>query len=202
VLRIGLTGGIGCGKSTVAELFSRRGVPIIDADAIARQLTAPGGSAIRKIAESLGEDLVQNGMLDRRRLAERVFRHPAKLQRLETILHPQIRAEMLEQLTRVTAPYCLLVIPLLIETSQQDIVDRVLVIDVEEQQQIERVRQRDNRGTEEIRAILAAQVSRARRLAEADDVISNSGSIEDLDKAVEELHRKYLTLAASHPATV
>jgi len=201
VLRIGLTGGIGCGKSTVAELFSRRGVPIIDADAIARQLTAPGGSAIRKIAESLGEDLVQNGMLDRRRLAERVFRHPEKLQRLETILHPQIRAEMLEHLTHLTAPYCLLVIPLLIETSQQDLVDRVLVIDVEEQQQIERVRQRDHRSTEEIRAILSAQVSRARRLAEADDIISNSGSIEDLDEAVDELHRKYLTLATSHPAT-
>jgi len=198
MLRIGLTGGIGSGKSTVAKLFAERGVPVIDADALAHQLTRPGEPALHEIAATFGDDLVTDGALDRRRLAERVFRNPADRQRLESILHPRIRAAMLEQTARLVAPYCLLVIPLLIEVGQQDLVDRILVIDLDEASQVERIRRRDARSEAEIHAILAAQVSRVRRLEEADDVINNTGDIVALETQVEALHRKYLTLATGH----
>lgn len=197
MLRIGLTGGIGSGKSTVAGLFAARGVPVIDADAIAHQLTRPGEPAVGEIAAALGNDLVRSGTLDRRRLAERVFHDPAYRQRLESILHPRIRAAMLREIDQCQAPYCLLVIPLLIEAGQQDLVDRILVVDIDEPLQIERTGQRDARPESEIRAILAAQASRKQRLEEADDVIANSGDLATLEAQVEALHRKYLALAAA-----
>jgi dephospho-CoA kinase len=151
---------------------------------------------VGEIAAALGGDLVQNGALDRRRLAERVFHDSVARRRLESILHPRIRAVMLEEISRCRAPYCLLVIPLLIEAGQRDLADRVLAIDIDEPLQIERTRRRDARPEAEIRAILAAQVSRARRLHEADDVIENSGDLAALENQVEALHRKYLELAA------
>lgn len=195
MLRVGLTGGIGSGKSTVAGLFAARGVPVIDADEIARRLTGPGEPAVDEIAATLGVDLIRDGTLDRRRLAARVFQNSADRQRLESILHPRIRAAMQEEIKRLTAPYCLLVIPLLIETGQRNLVDRVLVVDVDERTQIDRIRRRDARGDAEIHAILAAQVSRARRLQEADETVTNDGDTAALESQVEALHRKYLELA-------
>lgn len=195
MLRVGLTGGIGSGKSTVAGLFAARGVPVIDADEIARRLTRPGEPAVDEIAATLGVDLIRDGTLDRRRLAARVFQNSADRQRLESILHPRIRAAMQEEIKRLTAPYCLLVIPLLIETGQRNLVDRVLVVDVDERTQIDRIRRRDARGDAEIHAILAAQVSRARRLQEADETVTNDGDTAALESQVEALHRKYLELA-------
>lgn len=195
MLRVGLTGGIGSGKSTVAGLFAARGVPVIDADEIARRLTQPGEPAVDEIAATLGVDLIRDGTLDRRRLAARVFQNSADRQRLESILHPRIRAAMQEEIKRLTAPYCLLVIPLLIETGQRNLVDRVLVVDVDERTQIDRIRRRDARGDAEIHAILAAQVSRARRLQEADETVTNDGDTAALESQVEALHRKYLELA-------
>lgn len=195
MLRVGLTGGIGSGKSTVAGLFAARGVPVIDADEIARRLTRPGEPVVDEIAATLGVDLIRDGTLDRRRLAARVFQNSADRQQLESILHPRIRAAMQEEIKRLTAPYCLLVIPLLIETGQRNLVDRVLVVDVDERTQIDRIRRRDARGDAEIHAILAAQVSRARRLQEADETVTNDGDTAALESQVEALHRKYLELA-------
>lgn len=195
MLRIGLTGGIGSGKSTVAGLFAARGVPVIDADEIARRLTRPGEPAVEEIAATFGADLVRNGVLDRRRLAARVFQDSVDRQRLESILHPRIRAAMQQEVEGLNSPYCLLVIPLLIETGQRALVDRVLVVDVDERTQIDRIRRRDARGDAEIHAILAAQVSRARRLQEADETVTNDGDVAALGPQVEALHRKYLELA-------
>lgn len=195
MLRIGLTGGIASGKSTVAGMFAARGVPVIDADEIAHRLTRPGEPALREIADAFGADLLHDGALDRRRLAERVFHNPSDRRRLEAILHPRIRDVMRTEAGRLAAAYCLLVIPLLVETGQRDLVDRLLVVDVDEQTQIDRIRRRDPRSEDEIRAILAAQAPRARRLAAADDVIANTGDLAALESQVENLHHKYLELA-------
>jgi len=196
MLRIGLTGGIGSGKSTVAALFAARDVPVIDADAIAHQLTFPGTSATAGILQAFGTDVADNsGGIDRKRLAQLVFNNRAERARLEKILHPLIRAEMQRAQNGLTAPYCLLVIPLLVETGQHDLVDRVLVVDVEESTQIARVAARDGRSETEIREILATQADRAQRLKMADDRITNSGELAELEDQVETLHRKYLALA-------
>lgn len=197
MLRIGLTGGIGSGKSTVAMLFAENAVPVIDADAIAHQLTRPGGVAIEPIIQAFGPDiLAPDKSLDRKRLAARVFNDPVQRARLEAILHPLIRAEMQSAMRRLKAPYCLLVIPLLIETQQQDLVDRILVVDVDEKTQIERTLVRDGRSADQIRAIIAAQIDRSQRLKLAHDCISNNGDMSALKDQVDTLHRKYLSLAA------
>lgn len=197
MLRIGLTGGIGSGKSTVAMLFAEHAVPVIDADAIAHQLTRPGGVAIEPIIQAFGPDiLAPDKSLDRKRLAARVFNDPVQRARLEAILHPLIRAEMQSAMRRLKAPYCLLVIPLLIETQQQDLVDRILIVDVDEKTQIERTLVRDGRSADQIRAIIAAQIDRSQRLKLAHDCISNNGDMSALKDQVDTLHRKYLSLAA------
>ena len=197
MLRIGLTGGIGSGKSTVAALFAEHAVPVIDADAIAHQLTLPGGSAIAQIIQVFGaEILAPDKNLDRKRLAARVFNDPAQRARLEAILHPLIRAEMQSAMRQLKAPYCLLVIPLLIEAQQQDMVDRILVVDVDENIQLLRTQARDGRSADEIRSILAAQLNRSQRLKQADDRITNNGDVMALRAQVDALHRKYLSLAA------
>lgn len=195
-LRIGLTGGIGSGKSAVAASFAALGTPVIDADEIAHRLTRPGGPAVAPILAAFGPDIASDSGIDRRLLAERVFQQPGERHRLEAILHPLIRAEMIREAEALSAPYCILVIPLLVEAGQHDLVDRVLVVDVEERLQLERVRTRDGRSDAEIRAILAAQASRAERLRAADDVITNDSNLAALDRQVEELHRRYLSLAA------
>lgn len=198
MLRIGLTGGIGSGKSTVAALFARRGVPVIDTDEIAHTLTRPGTEAVAEIAAAFGADiLTPEGAIDRRRLAARVFADSTERQRLEAILHPRIRAETERRLRALNTPYVLVVVPLLIEAGFTDLVDRVLVVDCEEQTAIRRAAARSHRSEDEIRAIARAQLDRATRLARADDVIVNDAGLDRLDEQVEAYHRRYSAMAAS-----
>jgi dephospho-CoA kinase len=174
MLVVGLTGGIASGKTTVAELFEHRGVPVIDADIAARQVVAVGSEGLRRLKQAFGPQiLAADGSLDRAALRRHVFATPAERQRLEAILHPLIRAELVASLGRVSAPYALLVAPLLLEARLTDLVSRVLVIDVPEEVQIQRVMLRDGSDRGQAEAILAAQMSRAERLAQADDVILN-----------------------------
>ena len=195
---VALTGGIGSGKSTVSALFAALGAAIIDADAISHTLTAKNGTALPEIAAAFGAGLVDaEGHLDRARLRGMVFSNAADRRRLEAILHPLIRAEMLTRMQESDAPYAILAIPLLFETGQTDLADRVLVIDTPEPLQIQRVQARSGLAPSEIRRIMASQVSRAERLAGADDIIDNSGSAEALAPQVRELHQRYLQLAAA-----
>ncbi len=196
MLKIGLTGGIGSGKSAAAREFAALGVPVIDTDRIARELVTPGSPLLDRIAEHFGPDiLTAAGALDRAALRRHVFADPAARQRLEAILHPPILAEMQRRAEAETAPYVILVIPLLAETGAAGLVDRVLVVDVPEDLQRQRVAARDNLTDAEIDAILAAQCKRDARLKIADDIIDNSGELAALRARVHELHEKYLTLA-------
>ena len=194
---VALTGGIGSGKSAVAELFSALGVTVSDADAISHALTAPGGAALGPIAETFGKKVISaDGGLDRAALREQVFADPAARRRLEGILHPMIRARMQTELAADPGPYVVLAIPLLVETGQTDMADRVLVVDAPEAVCIERVRRRSALTPEQVRRIMASQASRAERLAAADDVIENTGDLADLAPEVQALHKRYLSLAA------
>jgi dephospho-CoA kinase len=196
MLVVGLTGGIGCGKSTVSRRFSELGVPVIDADDIARELVEPGSPALDEIAESLGaESIDASGRLNRSALRRRIFEDPEAKSRLEHILHPRVRAEIQARLTTIDAPYCLVAVPLLIESGMQDLVDRVLVVDCDPEQQVERVAARDTVPAEQVEAILSAQLPREQRLAAADDVIDNSGTPEALFLRIEELDGLYRRLA-------
>lgn len=196
MLRIGLTGGIGCGKSTVADLFAARGVPVIDADVIAREMVAPGQPAQAAIIAAFGSEILNaEGALDRVRLRERVFADSKQRLQLEAILHPRIRAEMTTRIATLNAPYVMLVIPLLFEAAQTDMVDRVLVVDVSPDVQRERVAARDAFSQQQIEAVLTAQLDREHRIERADDVIDNSGDLAALEQQVDTLHRKYLALS-------
>lgn len=196
-LVIGLTGGIGSGKSTCAALFSELGVPVIDADELAHALVAPGEPALAAIIKAFGpEYLAADGQLDRGRLRQQVFAEPASRRRLEAILHPLIRSNIKELVDTVQAPYCIVSIPLLLETGQTDLVDRILVIDIPEALQLERTAVRDRLAVDEIRPVLESQAGRSERLTAADDVISNTGSVEELAVKVEALHEKYSSLSA------
>ena len=195
--RVALTGGIASGKSTVADLFAALGVPVIDTDVIARQVVEPGQPALAKISATFGPDVLDaDGRLDRRRMRERIFADHGAKRRLEAILHPAIRAEMEQQSMAAQGPYQVLVIPLLTEGGRRDHVDRVLLVDVPEELQIQRLMMRDGVSHEQAQASLNAQATRAQRLALADDVIRNTGRVDDLRAQVAELHGKYLRLAA------
>ena len=197
---IGLTGGIGSGKSVVAEMFARRGAVIVDTDAIAHELTAPGGAAIDAIRESFGSDYIApDGALDRARMRALVFRDPRSRRRLERILHPKIRAESSARIAAATSPYVILVVPLLVESGfDPKRYQRVMVVDCEEGTRIARVMGRSRLPEDEVRQILASQVSRQDRLDAADDVIDNSGALAELEPQVDRLHQMYLALARKH----
>jgi dephospho-CoA kinase len=198
---VGLTGGIGSGKSTVADLFAGLGTPVIDTDVIARQLTASGGAALPEIHALFGDSVMQtDGTLDRATLRRRVFADAAARRQLEAILHPRIRQAVGQTLATLGAPYVLIVIPLLVETGgYRDVLNRVLVVDCPEDLQIARVMARSGLTHDEAAAILAAQAGRAERLAVADDVIVNTATPAALRADVAALHQRYLTLAAASP---
>jgi dephospho-CoA kinase len=197
-LRIGLTGGIASGKTTVANLFAARGVPVLDTDQIARDVVEPGQPALAQVVAAFGPDMLgQDGRLDRPRLRARVFADPDSRQRLEAILHPAIRAELARRAEAAGGPYQVWVIPLLVEGGQVDRVDRILVVDCPEAVQLARVMARDGETEASARAILAAQASRAQRLAAADDVIVNDGSEADLAPQVAALDARYRALVAN-----
>lgn len=194
--RVGLTGGIGSGKSTVAGLFQEIGVSIIDSDTISHQLTQAGGVAIALIRASFGEEyLTLGGALDRVKMRQRIFSDPTAKQKLESILHPLIRTQMLAQAQAPTSfPYMLLVVPLLFETPDYlELVQRTLVVDCAEEIQVARAIQRGTWSETDVRAAIAQQISRAERLQLADDIIRNDGSIDDLRNQVRQLHQHYLS---------
>lgn len=198
MLIIGLTGGIGSGKSTVSKLFAALGVPVIDADVVAREVVAPGEPALTEIAQAFGAAILQpDGTLDRGKLREIVFADPEQRRRLEAILHPRIRARMREQAMGVHTPYCIMAIPLLLETAQNTLVHRVLVIDLPEALQLQRTCARDHITPAQAQAIMATQVSRAERLRRADDILRNDADRAHLEDQVRRLHEKYLRLAAA-----
>jgi len=195
-LVIGLTGGIGSGKSTVAEEFARLGAAIVDTDAIAHELTQRGGAAIAGVERIFGKSFVRDGVMDRQRMRDHVFAHPEAKRQLEGLLHPMIREESARRIAAAQAPYVVHVVPLLVESADyRRRVERVLVVDCPEEQQVARVRER-GLSDREARTILAAQASRADRLAAADDVIDNGGTRDALLKQVAVLHQKYLQFSS------
>ena len=196
-LRVGLTGGIGSGKSTVAMLFARHGVPVIDTDEIARTLAAPGEPAHREIVSAFGREVLDStGGIDRTRLRQTVFGNPPERRRLEAILHPRIRTEVTTRAKALRAAYCLVVVPLLIEAGFTDLVSRVLVVDADENLRLERAKARGSLSEAEIRNIMASQLDRQERLQKADDVITNNSDLAHLEREVARLHGTYLALAS------
>lgn len=196
MLTIGLTGGIGSGKSTVAYLFSERHIPIIDADKIARELTEANQPDFTKIVEHFGPTIItQDNQLDRKKLRLIIFADEKEKKWLEQLLHPSIQKKMQEEIKNKTASYCIAVIPLLIEAEVYSFIDRILVVDTTQDLQIERVIARDNLPRSHIETILKAQIPRTDRIAKAHDVITNNGKIDDLIPQVEKLHLFYLGLA-------
>jgi dephospho-CoA kinase len=199
-LRIGLTGGIASGKSTVEQRFRELGIPVINADDSARAVVAQGEPGLAAVIAHFGSRmLTPQGELDRRALRSLIFADPKSRQELEAILHPLIRSDMDRRILESEGAYIVLSIPLLIEGGGRDRVDRVLLIDADESLQLERLMSRDAVGAEEARATLGAQASRAARLQGADDVIENAGSVSELRQAVDRIHQRYLELAAAPP---
>jgi dephospho-CoA kinase len=196
---VGLTGGIGSGKSTVSDIFATLGVRIIDTDLISHQLTQPGGAAIPAIHDIFGADLINaQGALDRNRMRELVFTHPEEKKRLETILHPLIFSQTRQQATSGTdAPYTLIVVPLLFESGRYaDWLHRVITVDCPEEAQLTRTILRSKLDESEVRAIMAQQLSRQARLTLADEIILNNGSLDSLKTQVVGIHRRLSALAA------
>lgn len=196
MLIIGLTGGIGSGKSTVTEHFHGLGVPIIDTDVIARELVAPGQPALQEIVSHFGPAIVdEEGALNRKLLRQQIFHDAHARNRLEAILHPRIQQEVKHRIDKLNVPYCLVVIPLLVEKGWQDQVDRILVVDTPEEVQIRRTMIRDGISRKEAETILHAQATREERLAAADDVLHNDSDLDSLKDQMDALHAKYTQLA-------
>ncbi len=199
---IGLTGGIGSGKSAASARFETHGITVVDADQASRTVVQPGQPALALIAEHFGAGILDaGGALDRAQLRQKIFADPAERQWLEALLHPRITIEIFRALQAATSPYALLVSPLLLEAKQDTLANRVVVVDVDETTQLARTMSRDANSEPQVRAIMAAQIGRAERLARAHDVIRNEGSLEDLQRQVDALHERYLQLAAEHAAS-
>jgi dephospho-CoA kinase len=197
IFTVGLTGGIGCGKSRAADLFAELGATVVDTDAISRELTGPRGGAISAIERAFGSEYVQaDGSMDRAAMRTLVFGNPEEKARLEAILHPLIRAQARSLLEQATSRYAIVVVPLLLETgAYRDVVDRVAVVDCDESRQIERVKARSGLTEDEVRAIMATQIDRQRRIEHADDVLNNDSDLNALRAEVQRLHERYLVLA-------
>ncbi|SJM93875.1 dephospho-CoA kinase [Crenothrix polyspora] len=196
MLKIGLTGGIGCGKTTVSQLFMAYNIPVIDADEIAHQLVEPGQPALEGIKKAFGIDFVTvEGMLDRKKMRDCIFSDNHAKQQLEAILHPLVYSAVQSKLTQLNTPYCVICVPLLFETKMEAIADRILVVDCPVAQQIERVRKRENMPDEKIQAIIDSQIARDIRLSKADDVINNAETENSLAQQVEKLHHFYISLS-------
>ena len=200
-LVVGLTGGIGSGKSAAAEEFARLGATVVDTDVIAHELTQAGGAAIPQLERIFGQEAIGgSGAMDRKAMRERVFADPAARKALEGLLHPLIREESQRRIAAAAGPYVVHVVPLLVESADyRGRVDRVLVVDAPEEQRIGRVRARSRLSEDEVRAIMRSQASRAERLAAADDVIDNSGTLEALRRQVAALHERYLGFGRNPP---
>ena len=199
---VGLTGGIGSGKTAASDRFASHGITVVDGDVVARQVVEPGTEALRKIIAKFGPGILQaNGELDRASLREWVFSQPDERLWLEALLHPLIGQEVIAQLNAASSPYAVLVSPLLVDAGQTALCDRVLVVDVPEQVQIERTCRRDDNSEELVKQIIATQTSRERRLAAATEVLDNTGTLEDLQRRVDELHERYLQLASAKRGT-
>lgn len=190
---VGLTGGIGSGKSAAADIFRSLGISVVDADTLSREVVEPGQPALEAIADHFGSDVIgADGGLDRAAMRSRVFADPAQREWLEALLHPLIADLIRRRLGAASSPYAVLETPLLFETEQYRLVDRTLVIDVGEDTQLERAMRRDASDADTIRSIIGAQIERGERAARADDVISNEGSLAQLESAIHALHEKYL----------
>jgi len=193
---IGLTGGIGSGKSAVSSHFENLGITVVDADIVAREVVEPGQPALAQIAEHFGSRIITpEGALDRAALRVLIFEDENKRKWLESLLHPLIREEIIQQLEQSQSPYSILSSPLLLETDQHSMVDQILVVDVPVEVQIERTIQRDNNSLEQVEAIIKSQSSRAFKQEKADDIILNTGTIESLHEKVSNLHQGYLQLS-------
>ena len=198
-LRIGLTGGIGTGKTTVTDLFADLSVPVIDADKISHEVETKGQPGYKKIIEQFGSDIIdKNGDLRRDHLRKLIFNNPELKQQLESIIHPEVRKIIKERINKVRHPYCIISIPLLFESGLQKSVDRILVIDAPEKLQISRASSRDGVTTDDIRKIIRLQIDRGTRLQQADDIIVNDRDRKHLERQVEIMDRKYLNLAKEH----
>ncbi|EKD69797.1 MAG: Dephospho-CoA kinase [uncultured bacterium] len=195
MLIIGLTGGIGSGKTTVANIFAQHGVPVLDADKIARDVTKIGTPALNKIVERFGINILnQDGSLERSKLRDIIFTHPNERLWLEKLLHPLILEQIQMSIQQITAPYCIIVIPLLLEMEPYPFINRVLVIDATKENQLERVAKRDKLASHQIKSIMQTQLDSQKRLMLADDIIKNNGDIANLEQQIEELHQKYLSM--------
>jgi len=193
---VGLTGGIGSGKSTVARFFAELGILTVDADDVAREVVEPGEPALKQIQAHFGDDVIApDGTLDRAALRTRIFQDEQERHWLESLLHPLIGERIASTLEQASSPYAMLVSPLLLETSQHKLCQRILVVDVPESVQIERTMARDSNPEDQVKRIIAAQMDRQQRLAGAHDVIDNTRTLSEISADVEQLHQKYLTLA-------
>lgn len=194
---VGLTGGIGSGKTAVSNLFADKGITVVDADVVARQVVEPGTSALRDIQAHFGDEVINaDGTLNRAALRQKVFSDNGNKQWLNALLHPAIRTEMQSQIAQATSAYVILSVPLLVENGLDSMAQRVLVVDCDETTQLSRTLSRDGSDENTIRNIMASQASREARLAKADDVIDNNNAREKLPPQVDSLHEKYLLLAA------
>ncbi len=202
MLSVGLTGGIGCGKSAAADEFNRLGVPIIDADLITRKLTRPGTATLDRIAQAFGAGVISNtGELDRRALRGLIFSDSILRKKLEAILHPAVKIEIASRIQSIRADYCITVAPLMLESGMHEMFDRILVVDCSQEQQIARVKLRDQCQDEEVHAIIRSQASREQRLAIATEILSNTGNLQSLHESIKLIHEDYLTLSATYGST-
>ena len=195
MLIIGLTGGIGSGKSVASDKFASLGITVVDADVASRTVVEPGKPALQEIESHFGSEIItEDGQLDRAKLREIIASDAKERKWLESVLHPRIGEQIAKEISESTSPYTLFVAPLLLETNSQEMCARVVVVDVPNDVQVERTAKRDKVPTDQVEQMVSAQMGREKRLEKADDVLLNTGTIEELEKKVEQLHKKYLQM--------